>query len=168
LSRPAKNPVALRFNHVSVPARDLDVSETFYREVFGLERIPAPNFGFDVRWMRLGDLQLHLQTIDAEEPRLSYQHFGIEVDDFTLAYTVLRERGAFEAGTRYADLWLLPGGEIQMFVRDPFQNLIEVDCRDVAALDRSLLGDHLRVLEDEQPQGNRERAATLFLDADKP
>jgi catechol 2,3-dioxygenase-like lactoylglutathione lyase family enzyme len=148
---------------VSVPAGDLDVSESFYREVFGLERIPAPNFGFEVRWLRLGDLQLHLQTMDAEAPRLTYQHFGIEVDDFGLAYKILRDKGAFETGTRYADLWLLPGGEVQMFVRDPFLNLIEVDCRDIATVDRSIFDEHLRVLEDEQPQSTGDLAATLFL-----
>lgn len=150
-------------NHVSIPAVDLDRSEAFYVEVFGLARVPAPNFGFPVRWLRLGDLQLHLQTIDAELGRRSYQHFGISVPDLTATYKALRARGAFEPDGRYAALWLLPSGELQLFARDPAANLIEVDCRGVAADALAALGADVRILADEEPQGPEHCSATLFL-----
>ena len=46
------------FTHVSVHAYDLEESARFYKEVFGMEEIPAPNFSSPVRWLRVGDLQL--------------------------------------------------------------------------------------------------------------
>lgn len=154
---------AVGLNHVSIPADDLDASERFYRDVFGMEPIAAPNFGFPVRWLRLGDLQLHLQTVDAGQQRITYQHFGIEVDDFVAAYRTLHGMGAFERESRYADLWLLPGGEIQMFVRDPSRNLIEIDCPDVSTVDRGAFDGHLRVLKEEEAQSEQNLRATLFL-----
>jgi catechol 2,3-dioxygenase-like lactoylglutathione lyase family enzyme len=51
---------ATNLNHVSLIARDLEESVRFYLEVFGMERIPTPNFGFPVHWLRVGPLQLHL------------------------------------------------------------------------------------------------------------
>ena len=32
----------------------------FYEEIFGMQRVPTPNFGFPVQWLRVGSLQLHL------------------------------------------------------------------------------------------------------------
>ena len=128
-----------------------------------MERIASPNFGFPVRWLRIGDLQLHLQKYDADTPHLTYQHFAIEVDDFEGAYRALSELGAFERDTRYASVWVLPGGEVQMFVRDPFLNLIEIDWPDVSTLDTGVFGTQLRTLADEQPQSTTQSAATLFL-----
>jgi catechol 2,3-dioxygenase-like lactoylglutathione lyase family enzyme len=51
---------ATGFTHTSVHAYDLDESVQFYQKLFGMEEIPAPDFPFAVRWLRLGDLQLHL------------------------------------------------------------------------------------------------------------
>jgi len=42
---------ATGINHVSISANDLDESTKFYEEVFGMERIPAPDFGPPVRWL---------------------------------------------------------------------------------------------------------------------
>lgn len=158
----AKRQIAT-LNHVSIPARDLAQSEAFYRDILGCERIQAPNFGFPVCWMRLGDLQLHLQQVGPSADMRTYQHFAVEVADFTAAYKALKARGAFEEGTRYADLWLLPSGEVQMFVRDPSDNLFEIDHNDVSALDLSAFDRPLRKLETEQDQSTQNRLATLFL-----
>ncbi len=153
---------ATLLNHVSIPAVDVDESLRFYRDVFGMEQIPAPNFGFPVRWLRLGDLQLHLFHVD-ERPARTYQHLGIEVDDFEECYRRLKARGLFERDSRYAYLWELPGGEVQMYFRDPADNQVEVDWPDVATLDRELFGDDLKRLADELPQDAENLRATLFL-----
>ena len=159
----SNRPQSARLNHVSIPARDLEKSEAFYREVLGCERIQAPNFGFPVCWMRLGDLQLHLQQVGPSSGVRTYQHFAVEVADFVGAYRALRAKGAFEEGTRYADLWLLPSGEMQMFVRDPSDNLFEIDHPDAAELDLSVFDTPLRKPESEQEQSAQNRMATLFL-----
>jgi catechol 2,3-dioxygenase-like lactoylglutathione lyase family enzyme len=153
---------ATALNHVSIPAVDVDGSLAFYREVFGVEQIPAPNFGFPVRWVRLGDLQLHLFHVGTQ-PGRTYQHLGIEVDDFEEAYRRLKARGAFEEGTRFAYLWELANGEVQLYFRDPSDNLVEIVWPDVTTLDRAAFGDDLKRLEDEFPQDDENRRATLFL-----
>ena len=70
-----------RLNHVSVSAPNMDESVRFYVELFGMEELPAPNFGYPLRWLRVGDLQLHLYP--RSEPRTS-AHFALQVDDLVL------------------------------------------------------------------------------------
>jgi catechol 2,3-dioxygenase-like lactoylglutathione lyase family enzyme len=156
---------ATALNHVSIPAVDVDESVRFYKDVFGMEELPAPNFGFSrpVRWLRLGELQLHLFPVD-ELPPLSFQHVGIEVDDFEAAFAKLRDLGVFDTtATRYAKLWLFDNGEVQMYFRDPSGNLVEIDWPDVATLDREVVGPYLTKLSDEVPQSPENLRATLFL-----
>ena len=153
-------------NHVSIPARDLQESEAFYRDVLGCERIQAPNFGFPVCWMRLGGLQLHLQQVGPTPGVRTYQHFAVQVSDFEAAYNALRARGAFEQGTRYGDIWVLPGGEVQMFVRDPSDNLFEIDHPDMTEVDFSIFDNPPRRLDEEEVQDELSRKATLFLRGD--
>ena len=83
---------ALRVNHVSVHAADLDASEAFYAGLFGLARLPAPDFGFPVRWFQVGDTQLHLfnRAVDAP-PR---HHFAFTVDDLAEVYRKAQAMGA--------------------------------------------------------------------------
>src|SRR5436309_12920757 len=85
---------AMRINHVSVHAVDLEESARFYEEVFGMERIPAPKFRHPVIWLRLGDQQLHLFQRDADAP--AYHHLGLDVDDFESVYLRAKELGAFD------------------------------------------------------------------------
>jgi catechol 2,3-dioxygenase-like lactoylglutathione lyase family enzyme len=153
---------ATALNHVSIPAPDVEACARFYESVFGMERVPAPNFGFPVVWLRLGDLQLHLFQVD-EQPGRTYQHLGIEVDDFEETYRRVKEADAFEHGTRFRYLWELPGGEVQLYLRDPADNLVEVDWPDVTTLDRSVFGDDLKLLADEHPQDAENLRASLFL-----
>jgi catechol 2,3-dioxygenase-like lactoylglutathione lyase family enzyme len=153
---------ATALNHVSIPVTDVARSCRWYRQALGMEQIPAPNFGFPVAWLRLGDLELHLFQVDEAPPR-SYQHLGLEVDDFEACYRTLRELDAFEEGTRFRYLYELPDGAVQMYFRDPDDNLVEVDWPDVSTLDRSLFGDELKKLADVFPQGPENLKATLFL-----
>ena len=154
---------ATALNHVSLPAVDVDVSASFYREVFGLEEIPAPNFGFPVRWLRLGSQQLHLFEVAEQQPR-NYQHLSIEVDDFGAAYQRLKGLDAFEEG-RFGKLYELPGGAVQMYFRDPADNLIEINWPEIALLDRTMFGDDLERLADVFPQNARNAEARLFFES---
>jgi catechol 2,3-dioxygenase-like lactoylglutathione lyase family enzyme len=153
--------MAPQLNHVSVHARDLAESAAFYQEVLGFAPIPAPNFGSAVCWFRIGDLQLHLFT--RESTAGTYHHFGVEVDDLGQVLDRARQRGALDAEVYGRLLTLLPDGAVQLYVRDPAGNLIEVIGRDVTTLP-----DDVRAQVDElaqlYPQGAEHRSATLFLD----
>lgn len=148
-------------NHVSIPVPDVDAARRWWADVFEMEPLPAPNFGMPVRWLRLGDFQLHLYQ--SEHPRNPGQHFGMQVDDFEEAYRRLLAAGALDAQSRFAKLYELPSGQVQMYFRDPWGNLVEVNHPDVSELDRSLFGDRLVRLADEEPQDEENLRARLFV-----
>lgn len=127
------------FTHVSVGARDLDASERFYRELFGMEPVPSPDFPFPVRWLRAGDLQLHLFQSDEAAP--SGHHFGVGVDDFEAVYGRAGEMGALVGDGYFSRVYELPDGAAQMYLRDPAGNTVEVNWPDAGTLDRSVVGE---------------------------
>ena len=150
---------ATRFNHVSIHAVDMDESLRFYTEVFGMERLPSPDFGFRVEWLRLGDQQLHLFL--RETPAPEFHHLGLEVDDFEAAYSLALARGRVDDRTFAPTVRELNDGSVQMYLRDPAGNLVEVDWPDVNTLDRSVVTDIGRV-RDERPQSPEALRASLF------
>ena len=149
-----------RLNHVSISAPDLEASARFYEDLFGLERIPTPNFGFPVAWLRAGDLQLHLFQRSA--PPATYHHFGLTVEDFESVYQKAEKLGAFDDETMGRRISELPDGSVQLYLRDPAGNLVEVDFPNAAAVDRTVVKD-LPKLEEMFPQSEQNRKATLFL-----
>jgi len=152
---------ATGFNHVSINARSIEESVRFYVEVFGMEPIPTYDFAFPVQYLRLGDLQLHLFERDTDAP--AYHHIGINVDDFEAAYLRAKELGILERESFFEDMYELPDGSVQMYIRDPAGNLVEIDWPDVNTLDRSLFPDMKR-LGDTVPQTDDALRATLYLE----
>jgi lactoylglutathione lyase len=152
---------ATAYTHVSIPALDVEESLAFYRDLFDLEEIPAPNFNIPVRWLRVGDLQLHLFGVDGDTPHTN-QHIGLEVDDFEECYRRVKERGLSDKSFPFRHVWELPDGAVQMYIRDPSDNMVEINWPDVTTLDRSLFGDDLKVLAETWPQSERNRSAMLF------
>jgi catechol 2,3-dioxygenase-like lactoylglutathione lyase family enzyme len=127
------------FTHVSVHAHDLDESVRFYRDLFGMEEVPSPDFPFPVRWLRVGDLQLHLfESDDLQAP--SGHHFGLDVDDFEAVYAKARELGVVVGEGYFSNVYELPDGAVQLYLRDPSGNMVEVNWPDVGTLDRSVVG----------------------------
>jgi catechol 2,3-dioxygenase-like lactoylglutathione lyase family enzyme len=149
---------AVRLNHVSIHANDLDESERFYVELFGMERLPAPDFDPPVRWLRIGDQQLHLFHRTVEPP--PYHHLALDVDDFEAFYRRAKELGVIERAfdTHVRELM---NGVVQMYIRDPAGNLVEVDWPDAASLDTSVF-DEFQRLEDDRPQRGDAARATLY------
>jgi Glyoxalase/Bleomycin resistance protein/Dioxygenase superfamily len=121
--------------------------------------LPTPNLGGNVLWLRLGDQQLHLFERETGPPR--YHHFALDVDDFEAAYLKAKELGLLEADTFGPPVRELPDGAVQMYIRDPAGNLVELDWPDVSSLDRSVVTDLVR-LEDSLPQPADAPRATLY------
>lgn len=133
---------ATGFTHVSVYARDLQESIRFYTDFFGLEEVPSPDFTNPVSWLRVGDLQLHL--LQSEDPIPTRQHFGLDVDDFEAAYKRARALDVLDEGREPA-VRELSDGSVQLYVRDPSGNLIEINWPDATTLDRTLIPDTKKV-----------------------
>ena len=149
------------FNHLSIGSRDLDESARFYVEVLGMETIPTYNFGFKTRYLRCGDLQLHLFQLEDSIP--TYQHFALDVDDFHAAYEAAKKIGALDYTAFRNPVNELPDGCVQMYLRDPTGNLIEIDWPDVTTLDRSRILE-MKLLSEFATQDAEGLKASLYLD----
>jgi len=149
-------------NHVSVGAKDLRDSVQFYTQIFGAKMIDTPNFGFPVQWLRVGDLQLHLFERPGAAP--SYHHFALAVDDFEAVFRATRARGLHDAETMGSHFNELPSGQVQLYIRDPGGNLVEVNWPDARSLSAEIRLEMVR-LEDREPQNESNRRAVLYLTA---
>src|SRR5262245_21236922 len=148
-------------NHVSVRALDLEKSVRFYETLFGATRIATPYFGGILQWLKLGEAQLHIfQRGDAWDRDA---HFAVEVDDFAETYRKARELGAFDSKGNWGHhLFEIPSGEVQLYLRDPANNLVEVVWPD----SRSLPDDIKKDIErraDKYPQTEESRKASFFM-----
>jgi YD repeat-containing protein len=146
---------ATRLNHVSIHADDLDESVRFYSEVLGLEKIDTYTFAFPVQYFRLGDQQLHIFQRDTPAPQ--YHHIAVDIDDFEGAYERARDMQIHDSTAFFSDVYELPDGAVQMYVRDPAGNLVEVNWPDVTTLDRDRLPTFQRLADtvEQTPEGLR-------------
>jgi len=139
---------ATGLNHVSIVARDLAESTRFYVEVLGLSVVPTPDFGFPVQWLEVGGQQVHLFERQDEAPVSA--HLALEVDDFLAVYEQARQLGVLDRTTFGYAVAELPGGEAQLYLRDPAGNLVEIDHPDGAAASERI--DEMIVLAERRPQ----------------
>jgi catechol 2,3-dioxygenase-like lactoylglutathione lyase family enzyme len=151
--------MARGLNHVSVVALDLDVSLRFYSDELGLAVLPTPDFGFPVVWLSAGDRQVHLFERPGAPP--SHAHFGLEIDEFMPIYRRMKELGALDHETFGNSMYELPDGGIQMYVRDPAGNLVELDHRDASTVPQDEVPEYKR-LADVRPQDGAAARATLW------
>ncbi len=152
--------MGLRINHVSVNALDLERSSQFYVELLGAVPISTPNFGIPVQWLALGRTQLHLFERDLTPT--SHHHFGLTVDDVEPVYRAAERWNALDDEAFRNRLVELPGDVVQLYVRDPAGNLVEIDHHGVDRLPPDLRAQ-LRGLWDFNPQDEEQMAARLFV-----
>ncbi len=152
--------MGLRINHVSVNAIDLQASVDFYVELLGAEPLTTPNFGLPVQWLALGTTQLHL--FERELQPTSHHHFGITVDDLEPVFRAAEKRDAFDDIAFKNRLVELPGDVVQLYVRDPAGNLVEIDCPGKDRLPQDMR-DQLKQLWDFNPHTAEQMSARLFV-----
>jgi catechol 2,3-dioxygenase-like lactoylglutathione lyase family enzyme len=152
--------VTARINHVSINARDLEESVDFYVELLGAEPIPTPKFGIPVQWLALGRTQLHLFEHDIQPP--SHHHLGITVDELEPVYRAAERRGAFDREAFRNHLVELPGDVVQLYLRDPAGNLVEIDQHGAARLPEDMRAQ-LKHLWDFNPQSEENMRGRLFV-----
>jgi lactoylglutathione lyase len=151
---------ATRITHVSIFANSLDESARFYEELFGMERVPTATFPESVLWLKLGEQQLHLFKIDGNEPTRNH-HFGMDVDDFDAVYARAKELGVLSEDAFGASLRGHSMGWVQLYLRDPAGNLVEVDWPDATTLAAATLAE-MTPLESMARQEGDAAVATLY------
>ncbi|UVI32963.1 VOC family protein [Paenibacillus spongiae] len=118
-----------RIHHVSVFARDLEVSTRFYTDVLGVRRIERPPFSNEGTWFEVGESkhQIHLMALPQgsdvlDRPQHS-EHFALWVDSYKKTIAWLDQCSVpYDA---YPDS---VAGFAQIYIRDPDGHLIELSC----------------------------------------
>jgi lactoylglutathione lyase len=133
---------ALNINHVTLVVKNLEIASKFYEEELGLELIPAFLLDFPASFFKINDTQqLHLTEWDNDE--VSFRgHVCLEVDDINTIFWRMKELGVIDVKP-WGYVRQLPDGPIQMFVRDPSGNLVELSCRPGSDIDPNILQDEL-------------------------
>lgn len=149
-----------RINHVSINARNLQESVDFYVELLGAELIPTPNFGLPVQWLALGRTQLHLFERDLQPT--SHHHLGITVEDIEPVYRAAQRRDALDRHAFGNHLLELPGDVVQLYLRDPAGNLVEIDHQGVDRLPDDMRAE-LKGLWEFNPQSDEQMHGRLFV-----
>ena len=123
--------------------------------------IPTPNFTFPVQWLRLGTQQLHIIVRPGvQAPR--FHHVALNVDDFAAVYWTARERKLHDESAFFSKMYELPDGAVQMYVRDPAGNIVELDYRDASTIPRDEVPEYKR-LADVRPQDGDAAVASLWM-----
>ena len=157
---------SVEFTHVAVVATDLQQSVDWYSDIFGADvivRVPSPKFIGPAVWLKLGHQSLHLAQWP-ERSKLRVNHFGVGVLDPDLFHSIYRkasEQNIFDRSFG-SNIWEIPSGEVQMYLLDPSDNIVEVDFPDVTLLNRSIIRDLPRLADAYQPQPDRAAQGTLF------
>ena len=152
--------MSARINHVSVNARDLQASVDFYVELLGAEPVPTPNFGVPVQWLALDRTQLHVFERDLQPT--SHHHFAVTVDDLEPVYRAAERHGAFDRQSFGNHLIELPGDIVQLYLRDPAGNLLEIDQKGADRLPEDMRA-RLKPLWEFNPQDEQQMRGRLFV-----
>ena len=128
-----------RLQHVNLMVDDLDLAIEFYGTALGLEALSTPDLGFPAQFFRINDQQeIHVNELTDVTPERA--HFCLRVDDFTAHFNRMKAIGAIET-TTWGKARRLPSGVMQMFVRDPAGNLIELSCESDDPVDPAIFED---------------------------
>ena len=93
-----------------------------------MERLPSPDFSGHVEWLRLGDQQLHLFLADGRRPSGTTSP---STSTISRRRSRRRRSSASSKSAPSAPVRELNDGAVEMYLRDPAGNLVEVDLPDV-------------------------------------
>jgi catechol 2,3-dioxygenase-like lactoylglutathione lyase family enzyme len=120
---------------------DLARAVEFYGTALGLEPLPTPDMDFPAQFFKINDLQeIHLNELQDVTPERA--HFCLRIDDFTDQLRRMKALGAIEIKT-WGKVRRLPSGVMQMFVRDPSGNLIELSCESDQYVDPAIFDEEI-------------------------
>jgi catechol 2,3-dioxygenase-like lactoylglutathione lyase family enzyme len=150
-------------NHVTLIVDDLERARRFYTDVLGLEELPVFPFDYPTQFYRVNETQ-QLHLTEWEDASSFRGHVCLTVSDFDRAYATARELDLVDERP-WGKVRELPDGAMQMFIRDPAGNLLEISYRgpvDQAILDDPEVEHGTYVSGRNDPRGTRSADATLY------
>ena len=128
-------------NHVTLIVDNLEKAAQFYEEELGLEPLAAFVFDYPTAFFKItDDQQLHLSEW---EDKISFRgHICIKVDDFSSYFYRFKELDIIDIKP-WGKVRQLPDGAMQMFIRDPSGNLIELSSHPSEKADPKIFEDDL-------------------------
>ena len=131
-----------RIHHVTLMVDDLTAARYFYLREFGFTERRVEGLDYPGAFLRINDAQeLHLAQIPDREPSFR-GHFCLRVPDFSAVFHRMKALGTL-ATEPWGKIRELPGGSLQLYVRDPAGNLVEITSEpaDRAAIDPVIFED---------------------------
>jgi lactoylglutathione lyase len=163
---------AIYINHVTLIVSNLEQARAFYEQELGLEPLPTFNLDFPAQFYRLNERQQLHVTEWPDQPSFR-GHVCFQVDDFNSTFYRMRELGVIDVSP-WGRVRRLPDGAMQMFVRDPSGNLLEISFPPGGAVDEAIFNDDLveagvsvYVSERNDGRGERGEGATLYHGDDR-
>lgn len=132
---------AVKINHVALVVTNLEEACIFYEKELGLEAIPAFLFDYPTAFFKFNEeQQLHLTEWDDV---FSFRgHVCLQVDDINTIFFRMKALGVIDTSP-WGKVRVLPDGALQMFVRDPSGNLVELSSAPGYEIDPKILSDEL-------------------------
>jgi catechol 2,3-dioxygenase-like lactoylglutathione lyase family enzyme len=125
--------------HVNLSVDDLGAAVAFYTDVIGLGLAATPELPFPAQFVAINDHQeIHLNVVPDAPPERA--HFCLRVADFNGVFRRAKAAGVIDTETN-GRARRLDAGTIQMFVRDPSRNLVEIACDADQPVDPDVLAD---------------------------
>lgn len=156
-----------KINHVTLIVDQLETAAEFYEKELGLEVIPAFLFDYPTAFFKINeDQQLHLTEWEDEQ---SFRgHICVQVDDFNAVFHRMKQLDVIDIKP-WGKVRQLPDGAMQMFIRDPSGNLVEIssdpdkqDQLDPAIFEDELYEEGLYVSGRNDFRGYKAENATLY------
>lgn len=161
---------AVKINHVALVVSNLEEACKFYEEELGLEAIPAFLFDYPTAFFKFNEeQQLHLTEWEDE---YSFRgHICVQVDNINTIFFRMKELGVIDIKP-WGKVRQLPDGAIQMFVRDPSGNLVELssvpgDYIDPKIFEDELFKEGIYVSGRNDFRGYKSKDATLYHKSDE-
>lgn len=130
---------AININHVTLIVDNLEKAGEFYEKEMGLEPLPAFNFDYPVMFFKFNEQQ-QLHITEWEDTPSFRGHVCVQVDDFNAIFRRMKELNVIDIKP-WGKVRQLPDGAMQMFVRDPSGNLIEISSQPGSEIDKSIFED---------------------------
>jgi catechol 2,3-dioxygenase-like lactoylglutathione lyase family enzyme len=132
---------AIKINHVTLIVDNLEKAGEFYEKEMGLEPLPAFRFDYPVMFFKFNEeQQLHIS--EWEDTTSFRGHICVQVDDFNSIFYRMKEMNAIDTAP-WGKVRQLPDGAMQMFVRDPSGNLVEISSQPGSPVDKAIFEDEL-------------------------